>query len=42
MGIGSDYDGIESVPKGLEDVSKYPYLVRFPLPSPLRALANTF
>lgn len=28
VGIGSDYDGIESVPKGLEDVSKYPYLVR--------------
>lgn len=27
VGIGSDYDGIESVPKGLEDVSKYPYLV---------------
>ncbi|WVO19650.1 uncharacterized protein IAS62_000940 [Cryptococcus decagattii] len=26
VGIGSDYDGIESVPKGLEDVSKYPYL----------------
>lgn len=28
VGIGSDYDGIESVPKGLEDVSKYPNLVR--------------
>ncbi|KAK4688450.1 membrane dipeptidase, partial [Tremellales sp. Uapishka_1] len=26
VGIGSDYDGIETVPKGLEDVSKYPYL----------------
>ncbi|WWC88007.1 uncharacterized protein L201_002909 [Kwoniella dendrophila CBS 6074] len=26
VGIGSDYDGIESTPKGLEDVSKYPYL----------------
>ncbi|WOO83680.1 Putative dipeptidase [Vanrija pseudolonga] len=26
VGIGSDYDGIESVPKGLEDVSKYPHL----------------
>jgi len=27
VGIGSDYDGIESTPKGLEDVSKYPNLV---------------
>ncbi len=27
VGIGSDYDGIESVPKGMEDVSKYPELV---------------
>jgi membrane dipeptidase len=26
VGIGSDYDGIGSVPKGLEDVSKMPYL----------------
>ncbi|OCF32881.1 membrane dipeptidase [Kwoniella heveanensis BCC8398] len=26
VGVGSDYDGIESTPKGLEDVSKYPYL----------------
>ncbi|WWD18107.1 hypothetical protein CI109_102556 [Kwoniella shandongensis] len=26
VGIGSDYDGIESTPKGLEDVSKYPNL----------------
>ncbi|OCF75175.1 membrane dipeptidase [Kwoniella mangroviensis CBS 8886] len=26
VGIGSDYDGIETTPKGLEDVSKYPYL----------------
>ncbi|WVQ85501.1 hypothetical protein IAT38_007666 [Cryptococcus sp. DSM 104549] len=26
VGIGSDYDGIESTPHGLEDVSKYPYL----------------
>ena len=31
MGIGSDYDGIESTPKGLEDVSKYPNLVSFHL-----------
>jgi membrane dipeptidase len=28
VGIGSDYDGIESTPEGLEDVSKYPNLVR--------------
>jgi hypothetical protein len=27
VGIGSDYDGIEAVPEGLEDVSKYPNLV---------------
>jgi microsomal dipeptidase-like Zn-dependent dipeptidase len=27
VGIGSDYDGIESTPAGLEDVSKYPNLV---------------
>ncbi|KAK7685358.1 hypothetical protein QCA50_011722 [Cerrena zonata] len=27
VGIGSDFDGIESVPKGLEDVSKYPALI---------------
>ena len=26
IGIGSDYDGITSVPEGLEDVSKYPVL----------------
>ncbi|KAK1927955.1 membrane dipeptidase-domain-containing protein [Papiliotrema laurentii] len=26
VGIGSDYDGIESTPRGLEDVSKYPNL----------------
>lgn len=26
--IGSDYDGIESAPKGLEDVSKFPELTR--------------
>ncbi|ODO07395.1 membrane dipeptidase [Cryptococcus wingfieldii CBS 7118] len=26
VGIGSDYDGIESTPKGLEDVSTYPNL----------------
>ncbi|KAG8986778.1 hypothetical protein FRB94_002432 [Tulasnella sp. JGI-2019a] len=26
VGIGSDFDGIESVPVGLEDVSKYPNL----------------
>lgn len=27
VGIGSDYDGIASVPHGLEDVSKYPALI---------------
>ncbi|GLB37324.1 putative metallo-dependent hydrolases superfamily, peptidase M19 family protein [Lyophyllum shimeji] len=27
VGIGSDYDGIDSVPVGLEDVSKYPALI---------------
>lgn len=26
IGIGSDYDGITTVPEGLEDVSKFPYL----------------
>ncbi|KAG7544296.1 hypothetical protein FFLO_03335 [Filobasidium floriforme] len=26
VGIGSDYDGVETVPEGLEDVSKYPEL----------------
>ena len=27
VGLGSDFDGIEDVPVGLEDVSKYPALV---------------
>ncbi|CAK9782134.1 microsomal dipeptidase precursor (Dehydropeptidase-I) [Cutaneotrichosporon oleaginosum] len=27
VGIGSDFDGIDRVPKGLEDVSKYPHLI---------------
>lgn len=27
VGIGTDFDGIGSVPKGLEDVSKYPDLI---------------
>lgn len=26
VGMGSDYDGVELVPEGLEDVSKYPAL----------------
>lgn len=26
MGIGSDYDGISYVPRGLEDVSRFPEL----------------
>lgn len=33
VGIGSDYDGIEVTPTGLEDVSKYPALVRDIFPS---------
>ena len=27
VGLGSDFDGVESVPKGLEDVSKFPNLI---------------
>jgi membrane dipeptidase len=27
VGLGSDFDGISSVPQGLEDVSKFPDLV---------------
>lgn len=27
VGLGSDFDGIAEVPKGLEDVSKYPDLI---------------
>jgi membrane dipeptidase len=27
VGIGTDYDGIETTPRGLEDVSKFPALV---------------
>jgi membrane dipeptidase len=27
IGIGSDYDGISSTPEGLEDVSRFPYLL---------------
>jgi hypothetical protein len=30
VGLGSDYDGIESTPVGLEDASKYPALVSLP------------
>ncbi|HEU0053857.1 MAG TPA: dipeptidase, partial [Longimicrobium sp.] len=26
VGLGSDFDGVTSLPEGLEDVSKYPYL----------------
>lgn len=29
VGIGSDFDGIEITPDGLEDVSKYPALVSY-------------
>ena len=28
MGIGSDFDGIGTLPKGMEDVTGYPNLVR--------------
>jgi membrane dipeptidase len=28
VGIGSDFDGIPSTPRGLEDVSKFPELVK--------------
>ena len=28
VGIGSDFDGVKSVPTGLEDVSKFPNLTR--------------
>ena len=28
VGIGSDFDGVKSVPAGLEDVSKFPNLTR--------------
>ena len=28
VGLGSDFDGIESTPRGLEDVSKFPDLVK--------------
>ncbi|KAM4723050.1 dipeptidase 2-like [Rhinophrynus dorsalis] len=28
IGIGGDYDGVNGFPSGLEDVSKYPYLIK--------------
>ncbi|MBW7889372.1 MAG: membrane dipeptidase, partial [Bacteroidetes bacterium] len=28
VGLGADYDGVESVPKGLDDVTKYPNITR--------------
>jgi membrane dipeptidase len=28
VGLGSDFDGVDSIPKGMEDVSKIPDLVR--------------
>ena len=28
IGIGTDFDGVECVPQGLEDVSKFPNLTR--------------
>ena len=47
VGIGSDYDGIEITPRGLEDVSKYPNLVCIhhclsPLDTPLVILVLFF
>ncbi|KAI0182485.1 renal dipeptidase [Xylaria flabelliformis] len=38
VGIGSDYDGMESGPEGLEDVSKYPDLIKEML---LRGISTT-
>jgi membrane dipeptidase len=34
VGLGSDYDGIDSTISGLEDVSTFPALVRSPVPYP--------
>jgi membrane dipeptidase len=28
VGLGSDFDGVDSTPEGLEDVSKYPYITQ--------------
>jgi membrane dipeptidase len=28
VGLGSDFDGIDSTPEGLDDVSKYPYITQ--------------
>ena len=30
LGLGSDFDGFPGTANGLEDVSKYPDLVRYP------------
>jgi hypothetical protein len=40
VGIGSDFDGIDAVPVGLEDVSHYPNLVR--LDSMAHALVHAY
>ena len=37
VGIGSDYDGIDETPVGLEDVSTYPALVSHASPLRLKA-----
>ncbi|KAM0690288.1 hypothetical protein Q7P36_009055 [Cladosporium allicinum] len=37
VGIGTDYDGIETTPRGLEDVSKFPELVEALLESGVNA-----
>jgi membrane dipeptidase len=31
VGLGSDYDGITTIPKGMEDVSTYPLLTELML-----------
>lgn len=36
VGIGTDFDGIESTPRGLEDVSKFPNLVKAMLEQGIR------
>jgi membrane dipeptidase len=28
VGLGSDFDGVDSIPRGMEDISKLPNLVR--------------
>jgi len=42
VGLGSDFDGIGEVPVGLEDVSKYPALVRASLEFIRSVYLNTY